>query len=340
MGVADLIDILAAGSLWIATVDVRGKREYESPVHEVADGFTSAIASWNVSTPGGSWISVALRARIGTRFTRWYAMGNWSATLDRGHRHSIAKQDDADGSVDTDTLNLKQPAGALQLRVDLHAGSNGDMPALSLVAVSTDRGETASQPATASAELSTWGTDLAVPELTQRVGAENGKYGGGGDSWCSPTSVAMVMGYWGAVLHRAEWTVDVPSAAQGTYDPVYDGCGNWPFNIAFASERGLRGWVQRLPSLYGIERLVARHVPVIASIKVRAGELDGAPYPSTDGHLLVVRGFTSTGDVIVNDPYGEPGAIRRIYRRDQFERVWQTGSHGAIYVVVPPSVKI
>ena len=39
---------------------------------------------------------------------------------------------------------------------------------------------------------------------------------------------------------------DVPVSAAGTYDPVYDGCGNWPFNIAYATEHGLQGWVERL----------------------------------------------------------------------------------------------
>jgi hypothetical protein len=87
-----------------------------------------------------------------------------------------------------------------------------------------------------------------------------------------------------------------------------------------------------------METFVSAGLPVIASIKVKPGELDGTPYPSTDGHLLVVRGFTADGDVIVNDPYGEPGSIRRIYKRAQFERVWQDGSHGAVYLIGPADV--
>jgi hypothetical protein len=87
-----------------------------------------------------------------------------------------------------------------------------------------------------------------------------------------------------------------------------------------------------------MESYVSAGVPVIASIRVRPGELDGAPYPKTDGHLLVVRGFTADGNVIVNDPYAEPGSIRRVYQRAQFERVWQDGSHGAVYLIAPPGV--
>lgn len=327
---------MAAGALWIVDVGPYARAEYTSVVHDVRAGFTSAIASWNVSTPAGSWIAVELRARIGARWTRWYEMGHWSIALDDRHRHSLAGQKDADGRVDTDTLNLTAPADAVQVRASLHAGRDGDMPSLRLLAVATDRGERAA--ASKSADVAAWGSELDVPQFTQRVGKEGGAYGGGGDSWCSPTSVAMVMSYWGERLHHPKWIVDVPTAAKGTYDPVYDGCGNWPFNVAFASEHGLRGWVQRFDGLAEVERSIAAGVPVIASIRTAPGELDGAPYPQTDGHLLVVRGFTSAGDVICNDPYGEKGAIRRVYRRDQFERVWQHGSHGAVYLIAPPDV--
>ena len=77
---------------------------------------------------------------------------------------------------------------------------------------------------------------------------------------------------------------------------------------------------------------------MIASIAVKPGELDGTPYPKTEGHLLVIRGFNAAGDVIVNDPYAEPGAIRRVYPRAQFERVWQGGSDGTVYIIAPPDI--
>jgi hypothetical protein len=332
-----MIAMIAAGALWVVDVGAVAIRpQYTSAVHEVPGGFRSAIASWNVSTDGGGWIEVALRARVGARWTNWYQMGHWSATLDGGHRHSIEKQSDADGSVDTDTLNLTHAASGLQLRAIAHAGSSGALPHVRLLAVAVDSGNGNATASTA--DVAAWGKDIDVPQLTQRVGTNGGAYGGGGPSWCSPTSVAMVMGYWSKRLDKPEWTIDVPTAAKGTYDPVYDGCGNWPFNVAFASEHGLRGWIQRFGSLADVERLVASGVPVIASIKVKPGELDGTPYPSTDGHLLVVRGFTSTGDVIVNDPDGKPGGIRLVYRRDQFFHVWQHGSNGAVYLIAPPGM--
>jgi len=327
--------IAASAAVWVLRFPQPLSQDYESQIHAVSTGFSSAIASWNAQTSDGSWIEVGLRARLGVRWTAWYQMGHWSADLAGDHRTSVNGQHDGDGRVDTDTLVLTRTADAIQLRARLHPSANGAKPSISLLAVTVDREpDHAWTPLTAT-KSAAWGVDIGVPERTQRIGAQGGKYGGGGDSWCSPTSVSMIMAYWAAVKDHREWDVSVADAAAGTYDPAYQGCGNWPFNIAYASRHGLEGWVARLPSLAAMEAYVLAGLPVIASIRVHPGELDGAPYRDTDGHLLVVRGFTSDGDVIVNDPYAEPGSIRRIYQRAQFERAWQDGSHGAVYLIGP-----
>jgi hypothetical protein len=334
--VADLTAAcIVAAAVFVMRFPEPVRRDYESAVHAVPCGFTSAIASWNIDSPPTAWVDIGMRARIGQRWTAWFDMGEWSPDLSGGHRRSHNGQHDADGTVDTDTLVLSHTADALQLRVVMHPSPVGDAPALRLLAVTTDL-EAARPISEGGARRSTaWGMDLPVPERTQRVGSEGGRYGGGGDSWCSPASISMLMAYWAQKTGNAKWDIGVADAAAGTFDPVYNGCGNWPFNVAFASQHGLEGWVARLPSLAELEQYIAGGVPVVASIRVGPGDLDGAPYPKTAGHLLVVRGFTSRGDVIVNDPYAEPGSIRRIYRRAQFERVWQNGSRGAVYLIAP-----
>ncbi len=64
------------------------------------------------------------------------------------------------------------------------------------------------------------------------------------------------------------------------------------------------------------------------------GGLTGAPISSTAGHLVVISGFTRAGKVVVNDPAApNNSSVRRVYDRGQFERAWQTKSHGTVYVV-------
>jgi hypothetical protein len=123
-------------------------------------------------------------------------------------------------------------------------------------------------------------------------------------------------------------------AARMTYDYAYGGTGNWSFNTAYAATYGLRAQVTRLGSLAELERVVARGIPVVTSQAFTAGELDGAGY-QTDGHLMVVVGFTAAGDVVANDPAAPTNTeVRRVYDRRQFETVWLR-SGGVAYLIRP-----
>ena len=95
----------------------------------------------------------------------------------------------------------------------------------------------------------------------------------------------------------------------------------------------------RLRGMVDLESFVVAGLPLVASVTFTADELTGAGY-STAGHLFVVCGFTSDGDVIVNDPASHQlasnDAVRTVYRRDEFERAWLGGSGGIVYVLHPP----
>jgi hypothetical protein len=103
-----------------------------------------------------------------------------------------------------------------------------------------------------------------------------------------------------------------------------------------------QAFVTRFASLRDVERFIAAGIPVITSVSFRTGELRNAPIGGTNGHLLVVVGFTESGDVVVNDPAADPRQdeqVRRVYDRGQFEDVWLRrgtsagGSGGLAYVV-------
>ncbi len=106
---------------------------------------------------------------------------------------------------------------------------------------------------------------------------------------------------------------------RGTYNYTYGGNGNWPFNTMYAPSLGFDASVRRFGSLKEVERCVAAGVPVVASTAWKRGELSEASIPRSEGHLLVIRGFDTSGNVIVNDPAGrDDSCVRRVYRRDEF----------------------
>ncbi|WDZ87633.1 peptidase C39 family protein [Micromonospora cathayae] len=193
------------------------------------------------------------------------------------------------------------------------------------------------------------GTVLAVPTFSQRVHAGHyPRWGGGGDSWCSPTCTAMVLAFWAAGPAPDEYAwVDpadprptVDHAARHCYDHAYRGAGNWAFNTAYAGRYGMAAFVTRLRSLAEAERFVAAGIPLVVSTAFRVGDVPGLDY-DTRGHLIVLVGFTADGDPVLNDPYApDDDGVRRIVDRSRFEAAWQRGSGGMVYVIRPPSVPL
>jgi hypothetical protein len=134
----------------------------------------------------------------------------------------------------------------------------------------------------------------------------------------------------------------VDYAARFTFDTAYGGTGNWPFNTAYASRFGLSARVLQLGSLNDAERYILAGVPLVASIThargARPGFLNNA---GTNGHLLVITGFTASGDVIANDPAATSDAtVRRVYGREAFERAWIGGSGGVVYLIATDSTLV
>ncbi len=311
-----------------------------TPGHE----FTELIPSWKAATPAGTFISVQARARTSTgRMTAWRNFGRWTVANNAAFRRSLGTQADGLSTVQADTVRADPGVSftgyTLKVRVFRRAGTSAT-PAVDTL------GAVASQFASGALPTSTpllGAQELAVPAYSQMTHrGQYPQYGGGGQAWCSPTSLSMVLAYFGARPTPREYSwvnksyADpwVDEVARRVFDHEYDGAGNWPFNTAYAAGRLAQAAVLRLDSLRDIERFIANGVPVIVSVAFSPGQLSGAPIRSTAGHLLVVRGFTATGDVLVNDPAApDNGSVARTYKRSEFEAVWQQKSHGAAYVV-------
>lgn len=299
------------------------------------------IASWNASTPAGTWLEIRVRAKIDGSWSSWYRLPVWSSDPATVKRHSIKVAADDTGLVDTDTFALRngKKAASYQLGVTLFSAKAEVSPSLRLISAVASRDLTGYP--NPPADQSVWGTILPVPgrsqELPEYKKPEYAQYGGGGEVWCSPTSTSMVMAYWSHMLGEGQLNQTVPDAAAGCYDWVYQGTGNWPFNTAYAANFGLIGYVTRLYSFSQAEAWIKRGVPIIISIAFKAGELPGAPISKTNGHLIVVRGFDRSGDVLVNDPAARDDAsVQLLYPRLALEAAW-AHSHRTAYILYPPS---
>ncbi|MEU9703574.1 peptidase C39 family protein [Streptomyces sp. NPDC047981] len=334
---------------------------WTSPVHTSSVPATEVIASWNAQTPPGTWIQIELRGTYtDATATPWYVLGRWASGDGDIRRTSVDDQSDGRSSVWTDTFAVDDPASGLrlashQLRLTLYRtpGTRLTPTVWRLGAMASDIPDRFTVPA------STPGLarELAVPRYSQNTHVgQYPEYDNGGEAWCSPTSSQMIVEYWGRGP-RAEdlaWVnpdfadPQVCHAARFTYDHQYEGCGNWPFNAAYAATYpGMNAVVTRLSSLTDLETLIRAGIPAITSQSFRKEELTGAGY-GTSGHLMTVIGFTETGDVIANDPASPSNeAVRRVYARSEWENIWlrtkrydangkvRSGTGGVCYVFWP-----
>lgn len=257
----------------------------------------AVVLSWNTYATEGT---LAFRLLCsGAPQTPWLDHLRWSAS----GRTSLNPS--APGVVvDTDIIRADTPFDGVEIRApgvtfDLLAASTPQLPGSSLLFAGRSR-------------------ILDVPARSQFV--VEGERG-----WCSPTSLSMLHAYHGI-------DISVPETAAAVYDEAYAGTGNWSFNVAYSGTLGFRASVVHLFSLDHAMRFIERDLPLAISYHWREGELPGTRIAHSDGHVVVLTGFTDTGDCALNDP-AHPD-LRVVYPRSAIERIWQR-SGGVAYAVAP-----
>jgi hypothetical protein len=300
---------------WQPLPTLQGGRLESAPI--TVPPFNELIPSWNVLGAVGAPFTLEVRVRRPNgQWTPYFNFGVWRAA---GKRQSAPVVKTGDGTVNTDVLTLPYRSTAFQYRAAVEAGQH-----VSLLSFNTSDTALRFREQGRAGRPLVWNKTLTVPGLSQMIYP-------GGEVWCSPTSVSMLLGFWGK-------SVRVPDAAQATYDSVYDGFGNWPFNMAYAATRGMQAFVTRLGSLRDAEVFLQRGIPLVLSVRFRAGELPGAPLSWSDGHLMVLVGFDAQGNPVLNDPAAKSDAsVRRTYPRAVFERLWLNHAGGMTYVITPRS---
>ncbi|HKU68929.1 MAG TPA: C39 family peptidase [Candidatus Baltobacteraceae bacterium] len=255
------------------------------------------VLSWNTFSESGTIAFRLLRAHMPA--TPWLTHVEWSAE----GRQSFSPQHE-DVRVDVDVIRSTQPFDGIEVRakdVEFKA-----------VAFATPVRNEPSMPYMGQARI------LDVPARSQYV--VEGERG-----WCSATSLSMLNAYFGL-------DYDVPATARAVFDRAYNGTGNWSFNVAFSGNLGLRAAVVYLRNLDHAQRLIEAGIPIAISYSWSGNELPGAPLEHSDGHLVVLCGFTANGDCAVNDP-AAPN-LRVVYPRAALERIWLR-NNGVAYAAAP-----
>jgi hypothetical protein len=335
---------------------------WTSPVYPMNFAFNEVVSSWNSKTSPGTWIQSEVKPWLDNgREAKWYILGRWTyndfvdGNSDPGfHRTSVGGQGDRDGFVAIDTFFAKDhPVVAYKLRLTIYrrVGLTETQAPVSVSRYSAVVSNLTNQQSTfPSATTMTEEIDLHVTPFSQETHhGEYPEFDNGGEAWCSPTSTAMVVNYWTRVkgiqyaptAAETSWVdpsfadPEVDHTARYVYDYHYQGAGNWPFNTAYAAERGLVSDVTQLHNLREAEPFIRARIPLVASVAWESNKLDGG-IKSTNGHLMVIGGFTRNGDVIAYDPASSDNDhVRHVYNREQFEKAWIPASGGIVYVDRP-----
>lgn len=255
------------------------------------------VLSWNTFSESGTIEFRLLRAHAPA--TPWLQHVQWSAE----GRQSFSPEHE-DVRVETDVIKSTQPFDGIEVRAP---GVEFKM-----IGFGAPMRVQPSMPYIGEARI------LDVPPRSQFI--VEGERG-----WCSPTSLSMLNAY-----HGLDY--DVPATARAVFDRAYNGTGNWSFNVAFSGSLGLRAAVVYLKNLDHAQRLIEAGIPIAISYSWKGEELPGAPLDHSDGHLVVLCGFTANGDCAVNDP-AHPH-LRVVYPRASIERIWQR-NNGVAYAVAP-----
>ncbi len=293
---------------------------YTSPVIEMDFPAEEIYPSWNINCHGKEtgFIVYVRVSQDRLNWSPWFYTGSW------GKYPKIKKKiiKNSFGFVDIDYLSLRKETQLIQYSIHMFS-SKDNSPSVKLFALSygkREKKETSGRNPLTCSRIT--GKILSVPYRSQGDGDSNisGRI-------CSPTSVAMVMSYWGI-------NVATDEVAKMSYDKEHDIYGSWPMAVQAASQYGLKGWIEIFRSWHDVEKKISAGIPVIATICFAPGELKGSITKSSQGHVIVVKGFSPDGNIVCNDPAGrdaQEGTV--IYNRDEMEKVWFKKS-GIGYVII------
>ena len=269
--------------------------------------FTECLPSWNVGSNVPFNVELRTRPAGSELWTPWLLIGDWRVSS----RPEDVVTACNEVRIAVDVLEATSPQERAQLRFTPVGDAALDPAAIHTSVVFTDAARLGERVAAAGEEPWPLPIQLSVPARSQRAAGEDI-----GHRICSPTSVAMVAAFHGEPVPTREMAATV-------LDPHFDIYGNWNRAVQGAFTHGVPGSLVRVSSWETVAGYLRDGRPLVASIRAAPGELRGAPYEKTAGHLLVITGLGLGGVVFVNDPAASwPGTVPRRYMRADLEQVW------------------
>ncbi|MFT7484179.1 MAG: hypothetical protein ACI9F9_000019 [Candidatus Paceibacteria bacterium] len=280
-------------------VDSRG---WTSPWYSAPFAFDELLPSWNVSREASAPFRVEVQVRQAAQHspTPWLDLGGWGNWAEDRR----ASTESATARVEVDLLKLTQPQTAVRVRV----ATDG---VVSLRSFHLCFSRTVNLAATSTADERRQTPALSVPQRRQTSEAQDLA-----PRICSPTAVSMVLAQQGAVHPTRK-------VAELLYDPQNDIYGNWNRAIQGAFELGVHGHLARFNGWSEVADQLLEGTPLILSIGVQEGQLTGAPYAATSGHLIVLVGLDGAGGALILDPAVPPSETGpRTYAMSELDSVW------------------
>lgn len=269
------------------------------------------VVSWNCKTDVSNHLELFAKVKDEKKnISNWLSYGQWS----KDESGSVDGQCHEMFGIDVDEIYSEDKIQYIKIKVILSRKySEAKSPELVGLYIAEKR-------AFQESIIEVPNIDLEVPEMSQMLIHDIGSVA------CSPTSLAMVLNYYGQDLQ-------VLDVAKGCYDVAADIYGNWAYNVAFASELGFEAYVDYCEDITTLVTYIQSGLPIVASVKTTE-TITNAPQAYPEGHLLVIRGFKKddVSYVIVNDPASKTEEdVKRYYLLEEFLSIWRH----VIYVIKP-----
>ncbi len=262
------------------------------------------LPSWNVDCPEGSSFRVDLEVDSGpdSPASGWLDLGGWGPWPESERSPTTSPLAD----VEVDLLKAEPAATRVRWRIRAHGPAPVRVHRRALCATRTSAIEPALERLQAPSPVA----------LDLRLRRQYDETASLGPRICSPTSVSMV-------LELRDVSLPTSEVAAVLYDAEHDLYGNWNRAVQGAFLLGVPGYLTRIGCWTEVEALLRRGQPLVVSIGVEPGELSGAPYSQTAGHLVVLAGLDGAGGAIVYDPaVRAPEDRPRRYLLSELEHVW------------------